>query len=94
MTEMTDNDDDIERIERCMTQVEINRKHVRIRGSMAYKYPPKESRCRTKCGLGDMPVLDRFQNRKHEDHRCFLGIAHDGDCEFSSECGLSVRKAS
>ena len=82
---MAEDDDDIEC---CMTQAEINAKHVAIRGSLAYKYPPKESRCHEKCGLADMPVVDRNQNRKYADHGCFLAIGHKGECQFSSECKL------
>lgn len=80
---ITEDDDDVEC---CMTTGEINAKHVAIRGSLAYKYPPKEARCRSNCGLNDMPVTDRNGNRKLADHGCFLAVGHKGLCEFSSEC--------
>ena len=85
---ITEEDDDIEC---CMTLREINEKHMAIRGSLAYKYPPKESRCREKCGLDDMPVADRDHQRKYADHGCFLGVGHKGKCQFSSECRLEAK---
>jgi hypothetical protein len=83
---MADDDDDVEC---CMTQAEINAKHIAIRGSLAYKYPPKESRCREKCGLADMSVIDNKSIRKYVDHGCFLAIGHKGECQFSSECKVN-----
>jgi len=86
-----DDDDDVEC---CMTTKEINDKHLALRGSLAYKYPPKESRCRHRCELGDMPIADKNQNIKYGDHGCFLAIGHKGTCQFSSECRLEARIAS
>lgn len=60
-----------------------DRKHIRIRGSLAYKYPPKDSRCRLECGLIDYA---KIIDKPAVGHPCFLAIGHSGPCEFSSEC--------
>lgn len=69
-----------------MSDEEINAKHVRIRGSLALKYPRRENCCRNECGINDY----RQPNGKPPiQHRCFLAVGHMGSCEFSSECVAS-----
>lgn len=64
----------------------INKKHIALRGSLDYKYPPKEACCTTTCGL-----LDMVDGDKNRDHRCVLARNHKGNCEFSWECRLRRR---
>lgn len=66
-----------------MTDAEIDAKHIRLRGSLALKYPPREACCWNECGLDDY-----FQRngKPPKQHRCFLTNRHQGPCEFSSEC--------
>lgn len=71
--------------------VAINAKHRKIRGSSELKYPAFDSeRCHVNCGLMDLRniVATRVEDRRRN-HRCFLFLGHEGDCEFSSECGAS-----
>lgn len=81
---MTDEDDDVEC---CMTTGEINAKYVALRGSLLYKYPPKEARCRKECGYLHY-VIESPRGRRVVEHPCFLAIGHEGWCQFSSECRL------
>jgi hypothetical protein len=78
-------------MEEKLTDKEIegyNAKHKRIRGSLALKYPPKESRCGGECGRLDYRVEIRGREQvKH--HPCVLAESHKGECEFSSECVTS-----
>lgn len=69
--------------QRDMDDESINAKHLRIRGTLDYKYPPPESACKSGCGAGD----DKL-NKKTSDHRCVLAIGHEGDCMWSWECLL------
>lgn len=69
-----------------MTDAEIDAKHISLRGSLKYKYPPRESSCRHECGASD---YFKVVSKPPEHHRCFLAIGHQGDCEFSSECAVS-----
>lgn len=73
-----------EQVECGMTDAEIDAKHIRLRGSLKYKYPPRESSCRHECGNTD---YYKVAGKPPIHHRCFLAVGHDGDCEFSSECG-------
>lgn len=66
-----------------MTDIEIDRKHVCLRGSLRSKYPPREVSCRKQCECGD---YYKFNDRPAANHRCFLADGHKGPCEFSSEC--------
>lgn len=70
---------------REMTDEEITEKHKRIRGTHELKYPPNESRCRNKCGTKHDPVMTD-KGEIMVEHRCFLGVGHVGQCEFSSAC--------
>lgn len=73
-----------------MSEQSINAKHYRIRSTHDLKYPPNESRCRAGCGSAHDPVPTERGERLLQ-HRCFLAVAHEGECEFSSACerGLS-----
>lgn len=70
-----------------MTDAEIDAKHIRLRGSLAPKYPPREACCQKRCGAGD--------NNSDRDgqHQCFLVPGHADAHEFSSECGRLQPKA-
>jgi len=61
-----------------MTDAEIDAKHIKLRGSLKLKYPPREACCRVRCVQGD---------NQTRGHQCFLTSGHDGSHEFSSECG-------
>lgn len=76
-----------------MTDEEVNAKHLRVRGSDRYKYPPNESRCKAECGIeGHCVDTHRFTGKTRiVQHRCFLALGHGGFCEFSSECGVTDR---
>lgn len=79
---------------REMTDDEVNKKHRRVRGSDALKYPPNESRCRETCGTRHDRVVTAHGERMVE-HRCFLALEHQGYCEVSSACGsIEVPKKS
>lgn len=67
-----------------LTYAQIERKHLRLRGTHNLRYPPNAHRCRLRCGLDDMRDGERVNS-----HTCFLRSNHDGPCEWSSECGLS-----
>lgn len=71
---------------REMTDDEINKKHRRIRGSDVLKYPPNESRCKQTCGTRHDRVVTA-QGERMVEHRCFLALEHQSDCQFSSACG-------
>lgn len=64
-----------------------NRKHKRIRGTHALKYPPRESRCQKGCGSLHCAVETR-KGKEYREHPCFLEVDHKRKCEFSSECAL------
>ena len=75
---------------------EIYAKHRALRGSNRLKYPAKESRCRNQCGIFEHDVVmgldkKRLVVRRRQQHGCFLSLAHEGYCEFSSECGEQTR---
>lgn len=81
---MIDEDDDVE----CyMTTGEINAKHVALRGSLVYKYPPNAARCKKECGYLHY-VIESLRGRQVVERPCFLAIGHEGYCQFSSECKL------
>lgn len=61
----------------------MDAKHIRLRGSLALKYPPREASCRHECGLDD---YRKSEGKPPVQHRCFLAVGHQGPCEFSSEC--------
>lgn len=71
---------------REMTDEEISNKHKRVRGSNELKYPPNESRCKQTCGTSH-DLVDTLKGERTVEHRCFLVVAHQGYCEFSSACG-------
>lgn len=73
---------------REMTDFEIDIKHRRVRGSDHLKYPASEDQCRLTCGH----LHDQIGDRPRE-HRCFLGVLHSGECEFSSACRSEVRES-
>lgn len=63
----------------------INKKHRRLRGSDELKYPQRNLRCRSECGVAHYRI-DMASGAKVRQHPCFLIIGHEEPCEFSSEC--------
>jgi hypothetical protein len=72
---------------RQMTEIEINNKHRKVRGSDDLKYPPKDERCGGECGESHYLIEVRGMERMRM-HPCFLAMGHAGSCEFTSECDV------
>lgn len=66
-----------------MTLKQVNDKHVRIRGSIDLKYPPRDQCCLKPCGHNDL----RETGMPARHHVCVLNRHDTGKaCEFSWEC--------
>jgi hypothetical protein len=78
-----------EELERMYPDESLNKKHLRLRGSLKLKYPPREARCRSTCAGVDYLVMSGPNKTQLAGHPCFLAIDHAGPCEFSSECAPS-----
>lgn len=64
-----DEKDDANSVALCgLTDGQMWRKHIRIRGSRELKYPPPESACHSRCGKGD--------TAEGTGHRCSSSHTH------------------